>query len=107
MTAGKLARDKNATDICILDLRKLSPVTNYFVICTAEADVHVRAVADFIKEELGSKGVMTYQSEGREKTGWVVLDYVTVIVHVFLAPVRAHYSLERLWGDAPRTEIAD
>jgi len=73
------------------------------VICTADADVHLRAVADYIIDKLGDKGVKVYQTEGRGKTGWVVLDYVTVIVHIFLAPLREYYSLERLWGDAPKT----
>jgi len=107
LTAGKLARDKKANDICILDLRKLSPVTDYFVICTAEADVHAWALADFVTEKLKEKGVSVQRIEGRGNTGWVVIDYITVIVHIFLASVREHYSLERLWGDAPKTIIAD
>jgi len=105
--AGKLARDKKADDICILDLRKLSPITDYFVICTAEADVHIAAVADFVTETLEKKGISVRHIEGRGNTGWVVIDYITVIVHIFLASVREHYSLERLWGDAPKTVIAD
>jgi len=107
LMAVKLARDKKATDICILDLRKLSPVTDYFVICTAEADVHVAAVADFIIEKLKARGVSVWQKEGQGKTGWVVIDYINVIVHIFLSSVREHYSLERLWGDAPKTVIAE
>lgn len=86
-------------------MRKLSPVTDYFVICTAEADVHAWAVADFITESLKSKGVPVWQTEGRRKTGWVVLDYINVMVHIFLAPMREHYSLERLWSDAPKTTL--
>ena len=105
--AGKLARDKKANGICILDLRKLSPVADYFVICTADADVHAWAVADFITEQLKGKGIAAWHIEGRGATGWVVIDYIDVIVHIFLAPVREHYSLERLWGDAPKTAIAD
>lgn len=105
--AGRLARDKKAKDICILDLRKLSPVTDYFVICTAEADVHVRALADYITEQLKEKGIAVWHMEGRGKTGWVVIDFINVIVHIFLASVREYYSLERLWGDAPKTVIAD
>jgi ribosome-associated protein len=107
LTVGQLARDKKANDICILDLRKLSPVTDYFVVCTAEADVHVKAVTDFITRTLKEKGVAVRRIEGRGNTGWVVIDYITVIVHIFLAPVREHYSLERLWGDAPKTIIPD
>lgn len=107
MTAGKLAHDKKANDICILDLRKLSPVTDYFVVCTAEAEVHIKAVADSITEKLKEKGVPVRRIEGRGTTGWVVIDYITVIVHIFLAPLRERYSLERLWGDAPKTVIPD
>jgi ribosome-associated protein len=107
LTVGKLARDKNANNICILDLRKLSPVTDYFVVCTAEAEVHVKAVTDHITGKLKEKGISVRHVEGRGNTGWVVIDCFTVIVHVFLAQVREFYSLERLWGDAPVTEIAD
>jgi ribosome-associated protein len=88
-------------------LRKLSPVTDYFVICTAEAEVHARAVADFITEQLAQKGIAAWRTEGRGNTGWVVIDYINVIVHIFLASVRERYSLERLWGDAPKTVVAE
>jgi len=88
-------------------LRKLSPVTNYFVICTADADVHAWAIADFITEQLAREGIAAWHTEGRGNTGWVVIDYIDVIVHIFLASMREHYSLERLWGDAPKTIVAD
>lgn len=107
MTVGKLARDKKANNICILDLRKLSPVTDYFVVCTADADVHLKAVTDHITDQLKAKGISVRHIEGRGNTGWVVIDCFTVIVHIFLARVREFYSLERLWGDAPKTEIAE
>jgi len=107
LTVGKLARDKKANDICILDLRKLSPVADYFVMCTAEAEVHIKAVTDFITGQLKEKGISVRHVEGRGTTGWVVIDCFSVIVHIFLAQVREFYSLERLWGDAPKTTIAE
>ena len=82
-------------------------MTDYFVICTADADVHAGAVADFITEQLKKKGVAAWHMEGQGTTGWVVIDYIDVIVHIFLASVREHYSLERLWGDAPKTLVAE
>ena len=82
-------------------------MTDYFVICTADANVHARAVAEFITEQLKKKGVAAWHMEGQGTTGWVVIDYIDVIVHIFLASVREHYSLERLWGDAPKTLVAE
>jgi len=102
-----LARDKKAYGIRILDLRKLSPVSDFFVICSVDAEVQARAVTDHIVDGLREAGHRPWHTEGYRTSGWVILDFVDVVVHIFLPKVREFYSLERLWGDAPVKELDD
>jgi len=99
----KFADDKKAEDIVVLDLRKISSVTDYFVICTGTSEPHLRAIVDEItgklREEHGQRPAGT---DGTLQTSWVVIDYFDVIVHVMREELRRHYDLEGLWGDAPR-----
>jgi ribosome-associated protein len=99
--AGKYALDKNGLDIKILDLRKLSDVADYFVICSGTVDIHVKAIADNIVDKMKERGVRVWHREGYQALNWVLLDYVSVVVHVFRPEVRERYALEKLWGDAP------
>jgi ribosome-associated protein len=102
-----LALDKRAYDVKILDLRGLSTVCDYFVICSADADVQAKAISDHIVDKLKEgPGVRPWHTEGYKSLRWVLLDYVDVVVHVFLRDVRSFYGLEELWGDAPVEEIA-
>lgn len=105
--AGKLALDKKAFDVKILDLRKLSAVTDFFVICSAQVDIHAKAVADSILENLEKKGVKVWHNEGYQASRWILLDYVDVVVHIFLQETRDFYALEKLWGDAKVEELTD
>jgi ribosome-associated protein len=98
---GKLALDKNGLDIRILDLRKFSDVADYFVICSGSVDVHVKAIADNIIDKLKEKGVRVWHKEGYQALNWVLLDYVSVVVHIFRPETRERYALEKLWGDVP------
>jgi ribosome-associated protein len=107
LAAGRLAREKKAFSIRILDVRKLSSVTDYFVVCSVDAEVQGRAVADHIAEQLKEQGISAWHKEGYRGTGWILLDYIDVMVHVFLPRVREHYALEKLWADAPVRELPD
>lgn len=98
----ELADDKKAEDIVILDVRKLSSVTDYFVIASALSDPHLRAVVQEVEGRLKEEGLRVEAVDGVASAGWVVLDYFDVIVHVMRADVREHYDLEGLWNDAPR-----
>lgn len=82
-------------------------MADFFVICTADAEIHAAAVADFIVEQLREKGITIRHVEGRGTSGWVVIDCIQVIIHIFLEKIREFYSLERLWGDAPKTVVND
>lgn len=105
--AGRLALAKKAFDVKILDLRKLSTFTDFFVICSVQVDIHAKAVADSILENLGKKGIKVWHNEGYQTSRWILLDYVDVVVHIFLRETREFYALEKLWGDAKIDELSD
>jgi len=94
------AQAKKARDIQVLDLRKLTTITDFFIICTGDANIHVRAIANAILNNLREDGQRAWHKEGVAAGNWVLLDYVDVFVHVFMPEQRDFYSLERLWGDA-------
>lgn len=99
----ELADNKKAEDIIVLDVRKLSSITDYFVIASATSEPHLRAVVDEITDKLReAHGFRPRAVDGKMPTQWMVLDYFDVIVHVMRADVRERYDLESLWGDAPR-----
>ncbi|MGC8743243.1 MAG: ribosome silencing factor [Verrucomicrobiia bacterium] len=103
LLCGELAENKKAEDIVILDVRKLSNITDYFVIASATTEPHLRAIADEILEKLReSHGIKPYSVDGERPITWLVLDFIDVIVHIFRSDLRSHYDLEGLWGDAPR-----
>ena len=91
---------KKAQDVCLLNLRDLTGVTDYFIVCHGESDVQVKAISDAITEGLRDEGVKYWHREGYEYLHWVLLDYVDVVVHILLKQERDFYGLERLWGDA-------
>jgi len=105
--AGELALEKKAFDVKILDLRKLSPVCDFFVICSASVDIHAKAIAEWITENLKRKGVRFWHHEGYQASRWILLDYVDVVIHIFLPEVRKFYALEKLWGDAKVEELTE
>jgi ribosome-associated protein len=107
LRAGELAREKKAYSVRILDLRKRSSVADFFVICSVDAEVQARAVADHISDKLKEKEINPWHTEGYRGTGWVLVDYVDVVVHIFLPKTREFYGLEKLWGDAPSRDLPD
>ena len=99
----ELADDRKAEDIVVLDVRKLSSVTDYFVIASALSDPHLRAVAEDVEVRLREEADLDALAvDGTAAAGWVVLDYFDVMVHVMRRDLRARYDLEGLWNDAPR-----
>jgi ribosome-associated protein len=103
-TAARLASDKKGLDIVIYDLRGLSDVTDYFVIATSQSKLQSRAIVTAVEKGLRDHGVRKMSLEGNADSRWVLLDYGPVVVHVFSADLREYYSLESLWGDAPKVE---
>jgi ribosome-associated protein len=98
------ALDRRANEVIVLDLRGLSSVADFFVICSGNSDTHVEGIANIIAEKLDENGAKLWHREGSRRASWILLDYIDVIIHIFTEEAREFYSLERLWGDAPRTE---
>jgi len=103
--AALFATQKQAIDIIVLDLRKVADFCDYFVICSGAVDVHVKAIYQYVEEELTKIGWKPRHTEGTENYRWVLLDYIDLVVHVFQSDARGYYALERLWGDAPRVQV--
>lgn len=102
--AARLASDDKCEDVVLLDVRQLSQLSDYLVICSGTSDRQMRTVADEV-EELGARmGFPLFRRDIDDRTTWVVVDCVDVVVHVFEPNTRAHYDLEMLWADAPRLE---
>lgn len=100
-SAARVALDRKALDLVILDVQGLSSVTDYFLVCSGRSTTHLRTIAEAIREELKAAEVRPLHAEGTPESGWMLLDYGDVLVHVFLEETRVYYALERLWGDAP------
>jgi ribosome-associated protein len=105
--AAELICDRQGDDVVIMDLRRHSPLADYFVLATASSAVHGRAIAEELRERLKREGEPVHHVEGAENGVWVLLDYFSVVVHILLGEVRQFYGLERLWGDAPQRPFPD
>ena len=96
------ANDKKAKDILLLNMEGLSPVTDFYVICSAGNSTLVKAIADNIEDELAKQNLNFKSKEGYREGRWVLLDYCDCVVHIFLDEDREFYNLERLWSEAPQ-----
>jgi ribosome-associated protein len=103
--AAAAASAKKAQDPVGLDLRELEGVADYFLICSGQSELQVKAIAEAVEEALGAHGARPWHVEGLEGRRWVLLDYVELVVHVFHHRTREYYLLERLWGDAHRVDL--
>ena len=98
--AAALCLDLKAKDVLLLDLRRVSDATDFFLIASGTSDTHVRSIAGHVVEELRNVGIRPHHVEGLEAGRWVLVDYVDFVVHVFHPAMRQYYQLERLWDDA-------
>ncbi|RPH84381.1 MAG: ribosome silencing factor [Candidatus Rokuibacteriota bacterium] len=103
--AARAALDRKALDLVVLDVQGLSSVTDYFLVCSGRSTTHLASITEAIRAELKQDGVRPLHAEGATESGWVLLDYGDVLMHVFLEDTRAYYALERLWGDAPSIPV--
>jgi ribosome-associated protein len=103
---AELADSKAATEIVALDMRSLASYTDYLVICTARNERQARAVVDEVRLRLkNGQGMLPGGVEGDGAAGWIVLDYLDAVLHVFTEDARRRYALEDLWHEAPRLEL--
>ncbi|OGO20871.1 MAG: ribosome silencing factor [Chloroflexi bacterium RBG_16_50_9] len=98
--AVEAASDKQAVDIVLLDTREVCSYADYFVICAGDTERQIRAIYDEIEQSLKREGVLPHHHEGTVASGWLLLDYVDVIVHIFSASEREYYQLDKLWSEA-------
>lgn len=99
--------NKKGYDVKIIDLQTITSFADYFVICSADSDTQVKAIADEIDEKLREKGIKYWHKEGMSALSWVLLDYVDVVVHIFKKEAREFYNIEKLWADAPIVDVQD
>jgi ribosome-associated protein len=103
--AARIARDRNCRDVVVLDLSGISPATYFYVIATGTSDRQSRTVADEISKMAKDRGHKRFGIAGYEHGQWILLDFVTVVIHIFDADHRDYYNLEMLWGDAKKLTI--
>ena len=104
---GELLLEKQAEDIIVFDVKKLTSVTDYVIICTSNSTTQSKAIADFVRQELKDQNILPLSVEGCENLNWVLMDYANIVIHIFLPEYREFYDLERLWGDATSYKVED
>ena len=103
----RAALEKKAYDLVVIEVRELTSIADYFIICTGRSDRQVQSIAQGIEESLHRVGASSLSIEGAHRGHWILMDISDVIVHVFYEPVRRFYDLDGLWGDAPRVQLPE
>lgn len=102
--AREALASKKAAGILILDVRAISPVTDYYVIASGTTAPQLKAMSNAVHRQFKDAGVHHFRRSGMPEDGWLVLDYVDVVIHIFLQEVRDYYAIEDLWADAPQID---
>jgi len=103
----RFALEKKARELVVLEVRELTSIADYFIICSGSSDRQVQSIAQGIEENLSEADHSPLSVEGVNRGHWVLMDFSDVIVHIFYEPVREFYDLEGLWGHAPRVELPE
>ena len=104
---SELMLEKKALDIMIIDVRKITTLTDYFVICTSESEPQTRAITDHVNLTMKKEGTESWHIEGYQNLDWVLIDYVNIVAHIFSKKTREYYEFERLWADGVITTVKD
>ena len=104
---SELMLEKKAVDIIMIDVRKITTLTDFFVVCTSESEPQTRAITDHINQKMKEEGVKSWHTEGYEHLDWVLIDFVHIVVHIFSKETREYYEFERLWADGTITKVQD
>lgn len=104
---ANVADDKRAEDIVILEMKGISLIADYFLICHGNSEKQVQAIADEVKEAAAEQNIYVKRIEGYAEARWVLLDLGEIVVHIFHKDERSYYNLEKLWGDAPRLKLEE
>ena len=102
LTIGKLAEEKKAVEVLLLDLAGLTDIADFFVLASGTSERHVKTIAESVQTGMKEKGMPPLSAEGYDQGRWIVLDYGDVVLHAFLEPLRELYDLESLWIEAVR-----
>jgi ribosome-associated protein len=103
----RFALEKKAYDLIVLDVRGLTSIADYFIVCSGRSDRQVQSIAQGLEENAADEGFKPFAVEGAQRGHWVLVDFSDVIVHVFYEPVREFYDLDGLWGHAPRATLPE
>lgn len=104
---SRFALEKKAYDLVLMEVRQVTSIADYFIICSGRSDRQVQSIAQGIEEKLAEMDVLAMSIEGFTRGHWVLMDFSDVIVHIFYQPLREFYDLEGLWADAPRVELPE
>ncbi len=103
---ARIAADRKAIDVQVLDLRGIVSYTDYFVVCSGNTDRQTRAVQEGVYRDLkDQEGLLPRRVEGEREARWILLDYLDCVVHIFTPDARSYYRLEQLWGEAPTRAV--
>jgi ribosome-associated protein len=103
----RAALEKKACDLVVVEVRELTSIADYFIICSGRSDRQVQSIAQGVGEAVGHVGISSQSVEGANRGHWVLMDFSDVVVHIFYEPVRQFYDLDGLWGHAPRVELPE
>lgn len=104
---SRFALEKKAYDLVLMEVRQVTSIADYFIVCSGRSDRQVQSIAQGIEEKLAEVDVLPLSIEGYTRGQWVLMDFSDVIVHIFYQPLRQFYDLEGLWADAPRVELPE
>ncbi|WP_447970716.1 ribosome silencing factor [Nitrospira sp. M1] len=104
---AEAALSKKASDVLILDVQALTSLADYFILASGESERQVKAIANYITQEIATTYHTTPLIEGAGTSMWILLDYEDIVVHIFKTDIRQYYALEKMWSDAPRIPIPD
>ena len=104
---SELMLEKKALDVIMIDVRKITTLTDFFVTCTSESEPQSRAITEHINQRMKEDGVPSWHIEGYENLEWVLIDFVNIVVHIFSKDAREYYEFERLWADGKITKVKD
>ena len=105
--AGKTLSAKKAQDIVIIDIQEKASFADYFVICSGTSERQIRTLVDEVEEALAKEGLLVKSVEGKQSSGWILMDFGDIIVNLFTKEMREKYNIEKIWGDCEFIKVED
>lgn len=107
MLAAKTLADKKAEDIIVVDIQGKATFADYFVICSGNSERQIATLTDEIEDKMAENGLLVKSIEGKQGSGWILMDFGDIIVNLFTKETRDRYSIEKVWGDCEFIEVED